>query len=157
MLAAMSLAVEVRDVPLRIVAFDGRAIAGSFFLHLVGDHGGRPETVGDRLNDPETRFVPVRVEERVELLHLAWIAYVACPGELPEVAEREAVGCRRERVELELAGGARLAGELLYALPPGHARVSDLLNTAGERFLLLLAAGETLFVNRAAIVRARTD
>lgn len=157
MLDEMSLAVEVRDIPLRIVAFDGSASAGRFFLHLVSDHAGRPETLGDRLNDAATRFVPVRMAERVELLNLAWIAYVACPGRLPEVADREEVGFRHERVELDLAGGARLAGELIYALPPGHARVSDLLNAAGERFLLLITADETLFVNRTAIVRARTD
>jgi hypothetical protein len=152
----MSLAVEVRDVPLRIVAFDGRAVAGSLFLHLVGERGRRPERLADRLNDPEVRFVPVRLEGRVELLNLAWVAYVAAPGRLPEIADREAVGCRSAHVELELAGGAELAGDLLYELPAGHARVSDLLNSPGERFLLLVTPDETLFVHRAAIVRART-
>jgi len=152
----MSWALEVLEAPLRVVGRDGREATASLFLHAVGEHGGRPETIGERLNDRAARFVPLRRGGAVELTNLDWIAYVAAPGKLPEAAAQEATGARRAAVELELAGGATLAGELLYARPAGSARVSDLLNAGEERFLLLVTAEETLFVHRAAVVRART-
>lgn len=151
----MSLALEVRQAALRIVDRKGAESRGAMFLHTVGD-GGRPESVDDRLNDPEARFVPIRFEHGVELLQLGWIAYAALAGRSPEVAASDSVGAQHAQVELELVSGERLAGELVYARPPGSARVSDLLNGKGERFLMLLTADETLFVNRDAIARART-
>lgn len=151
----MSLALEVRSVPLRIVGFDGRSTGGRLFLRSVGE-SGRAETVADRLNDPGTRFLPIEIGPRVELVSLSWVAYAACAGREPEVARREEVGASRQTVELELAGGATLAGEFLHVLPRAQARVSDLLNRSDERFLMLLAPEETLFVQRAAIVRVRT-
>jgi hypothetical protein len=154
--AGMSWAVEVRETPMRVVGRDGAEVNASLFLHAVGEHGGRPETIGERLNDRGARFVPLRRGGAVELTSLDWIAYVAAAGKLPEATAHEAAGARRAAVELDLAGGATLAGELLYSRPAGSARVSDLLNSGEERFLLLLTAEETLFVHRAAVVRART-
>jgi hypothetical protein len=151
----MSLAVETRVLAVRIVALDSRASEAELFLHTVADRTARPESLDDRLNGGYA-FVPVRVAGRIELLNLDHIAYVACAGESPEVAARLEVGAHREAAELDLVHGETLAGELVYTLPPGHARVSDLLNSPTERFLLLVAAGSTLFVNRAAVVRART-
>ena len=151
----MSLALATFGAPLRFVELDGRATEGTLYLHIAGGRAAQPETIVDRLNEPGTSFVPLKVDGTIELLHLAWIAYVACPGRPPEVAAREEVGARRERVELELVGGETWRGELLYTLPAGHSRVSDLLNSPGERFLMLLTPSETLFVHRAAIVRAR--
>jgi len=152
----MSLALEVRSVPLGLVGFDGRATPGRLFLRAVGERG-RPETVGDRLNDPATSFLPLEIGARVELVHLAWVAYAVCAGREPEVAGREEVGALRKAVELDLVSGETLRGEFLYTLPRAQARVSDLLNRPGDRFLLLLTADETLFVQRTAIVRVRTD
>ena len=151
----MSYALAMQDEPIRIVGTDGRVAEASLFLHAVADRSTRPETIGARLNDGAVAFLPVRREERVELVHLAWVAYVAVAGRPRDVAAREEVGARRAAVELDRVGGETLRGELLYELPAGNARVSDLLNSPGERFLLLLAGSETLFVNRAAIVRAR--
>ncbi|MCM2268766.1 MAG: hypothetical protein NDJ75_01540 [Thermoanaerobaculia bacterium] len=152
----MSLALEVREAPLRLVDRRGERSTATLFLHAVGERGSRPETIGERLNDPATRFVPVRRDGGVELVSLDWIAYVAAAGRLPEATASDAVGARHVAVELELAGGESLAGELVYSRPAGSARVSDLLNAAGERFLMLLTTDETLFVHRDAVVRART-
>ncbi len=123
---------------------------------MVGEDGARPQTISERLNDRSARFLPIRIGERFELVNTDWIAYVACPGRTRDVAEREEVGAHCERAELDLAGGATLRGELLYELPPGHSRVSDLLNAPNQRFLLLVTETETLFVRRAAVRRART-
>jgi hypothetical protein len=151
----VSFALAMQDEPIRIVGTDGRVAQASLFLHAVADRSSRPETIGSRLNDLAVSFLPVRRDERIELVHLAWVAYVAVAGRPLDVAAREEVGARRAAVELDLVGGETLKGELLYELPAGNSRVSDLLNSAGERFLLLLSESETLFVNRAAIVRAR--
>ena len=151
----MSYALAMQDEPIRIVGTDGRVAEASLFLHAVADVSSRPETIGARLNDRAVAFLPVRRDGRVELVHLAWVAYVAVAGRPLDVAAREEVGARRAEVALDLVGGATWRGELLYELPAGNARVSDLLNSPGERFLLLIAGTETLFVNRAAIVRAR--
>jgi hypothetical protein len=155
MLAAMSLAVQTRGLSLRFVGFDGRAREVELFLHAVGERTAHPESIDDRLNGGFA-FVPVRAEGGVELVNLDHVAYVVAPGEVPEIAERDEVGASRERVELDLVHGETLAGELVYTLPPGHARVSDLLNSPTERFLLLVSPGETRYVHRASVVRVRT-
>lgn len=152
----MSLALEVREIHLRIVDMRGEVSSGAIFLHTIGELGVRPEPLVERLNDTAARFVPIRRDGGVELLHLAWVAYVAALGRAPEVAAREAIGAQHASVELELASGEQLTGELVYLRPAGSSRVSDLLNGAGERFLMLVTQEETLFVNRDAIVRART-
>jgi hypothetical protein len=152
----MSLALEVRQAELLIVDRQGDEVRGAMFLHTVGDGGVRPETVGERLNDLATRFVPIRFESGVELVHLDWIAYVTLAGRPSEVAARDAIGAMHVGVELDLVSGDRLVGELVYARPAGSSRVSDLLNGKGEKFLMLLTDEETLFVNRDAICRART-
>jgi hypothetical protein len=152
----VSFALAMQDEPIRIVGTDGRVAEGTLFLHAVAERSSRPETVGARLNDLAVSFLPVRRDGSIELVHLAWVAYVAVAGRPLDVANREEVGARRAEVELDLVGGETLKGDLLYELPAGHSRVSDLLNSPGERFLLLLAGAETLFVNRAAILRART-
>jgi hypothetical protein len=153
----MSLAIEVQSVDLRFVGFDGHTTEGSLFLHLAGERSARPQTALDRLNDPAVRFVPVRVDEHVELVNLAWLAFVSRPGRAPEVAAQEEIGALRASVSLDLAGGMTVEGDLHYLLPSGHSRVSDLLNSADERFLLVTTADETLYVHRAAVVRARTS
>jgi hypothetical protein len=153
----MSLAVATHGVPLRLVRLDGRARKGELVLHGGLESGARSESIAGRLNDPGSSFVPLRFGDRVELVNLDHVAFLAYDGEAPEVAERLEVGARRERAELELAVGETLVGELIYTLPPGHARVSDLLNSPGERFVLLVRPSETLFVHRAAILVARTD
>jgi hypothetical protein len=155
-MTAMSLALATEVVPLRIVGLDGRAVEAGVFLRAGAERAEARERLDHKLNDPELVFLPVKLGAKIELVHLAWVAYFACAGRPPEVAAREEVGAQRERVELELAFGELVEGELLYTLPSGHARVSDLLNDPAERFLLLLAERETLFVHRAAIVRARS-
>ncbi|HVS12703.1 MAG TPA: hypothetical protein VMV46_02170 [Thermoanaerobaculia bacterium] len=151
----MSFVIETRAAPLRIVLFDGRAIDCTLFLHLRAEGGSGHQRVSDRLNDRRTSFLPVRVGEAVELVHLAWVAYAASPDR-GEIEEQESLGARRESVELEVVGGKRLAGELLQMGRPGFERVSDVLNDGGDRFLLVWSGAETLYVQRSAIVSVRS-
>lgn len=151
----MSLALAVLDAPLRLVEVDGRASEGRIFLHALAARPGRPETIAARLNDPGLRFLPLRVAGRFELVHLEAIAYVECVDEPPEIAALLEVGAIRAAVEIELGTGERLSGDLIYERPAGSARVSDLLNATGERFLLLASPHLTRFVRRDAIRRLR--
>jgi hypothetical protein len=58
----------------------------------------------------------------------------------------------RHDVHLELVGGQELRGELLYTLPPEHARVADYLNTS-DRFARLWSGGRLYLVNKSFVER----
>lgn len=151
----MSLALSMQEARIRVVAMDGRSSEASIFLHSIGGSGSGPETILSCLNDRQLSFLPVRIGEPVELINLDGVVYLEVEGRPPEVERYEEVSALRAPVALELFGGERLEGDLLYARPPSHSRVSDLLNSRDERFLLLVTPGRTLFVRRAAILRAR--
>lgn len=152
----MSYVLEVNRLPVWLVELDGQRIEARFFLHTVSERRGGPETLEDRLNEPNTHFLPFEIQGEVALIHLHRLAYVEFAGRLPEVEEKERVGACRQAVELDLVFGETLSGELLYELPPGKSRVLDLLNTPAERFLLLVNEGLTRYVNREGLIRVRT-
>jgi hypothetical protein len=112
------------------------------------------ETLGDRLEEPGVRFLPVEVEGAIEFLQLASIAYFEYEGALPEMSRLADMGAWREAVEITLSNGNPLSGDLVYLLPPERRRVSDLLNDRG-RFVLLVDDTHARYVNRNAIERVR--
>ncbi len=149
----MDLAIQVERVAASIVDCKGRSSDLVFFLHTVSPHLFATETVADRLNDPETSFLPCEVEGRTELVRLSSLSYVEIHGLAPEVERLQEIGAARTRVELELDCGDSLAGELVYEAPSTTDRVSDLLNSRATRFLLLASGDRTLFVRREAVAR----
>lgn len=150
----MSYAIQVQRRQARMVSFDGKESSGELFLHATGVFGGA-QTVLERLNDPATTFVPFRSATGLELVNLRWVAYFEMEGLAPEVEQRLEVGACRERVELELVSGGTLRGDVIYERPPESRRVSDLLNSPSERFVLLVTAERTFYVHLQAVVRAR--
>ena len=151
----MDLSIQVERVAASIVDRKGRASEVVLFLHTASPHQFATETVADRLNDPDRRFLPGEVEGRTELVRLSSLSYVEIHGLAPEIQRLEEIGAARTKVELELDCGDLLAGELLYEAPLTAARVSDLLNSRAARFLLLATGGRTLFVRRDAVARVR--
>lgn len=149
----MQYAIEVTRLAATVVGADGARLAATFFLRTASQHHTGCETLGDRLNDPGTDFLAVETDHGIELVQLQWILYVEHEGTLPEVATRLEVGAERARVRLALTSGETLEGELCYLLPEGRNRLSDLLNTPAERFLLLLGEGVTRYVNRRGVTR----
>jgi hypothetical protein len=113
----------------------------------------RTETLGERLNAQGLEFLPVATGEKVELLHRDYIAEVQLDGTVPEVEELESTGAYRKSVTFHLTTGESLRGDLLYSMPQGRPRVSDVLNAPGHQFLLLLEPGRCHYVNRKAVVR----
>ena len=140
---------------MRAVTLAGSELHGQLFLHAAADSGGRLQTISARLAEG-ARFLPLSVAGKVELVRADWIAYLEVAGATPEIAELEEIGASRAAVELELVTGETLGGDLLYLLPPGSNRVSDLLNAPAPHFLLLAAEGLTRYVRRDALARVRT-
>jgi hypothetical protein len=143
----------VAGVAAEVVLWSGESVAASFYLRLASASGSGRETLGERLNDRETRFIPCKIGDRVELLNLDWISYLRVSGPLVDIGRREELGAVRHKAQLTMQSGYVLQGELLYVLPAARSRVSDLLNDAGDRFLLFLAPAAAMYVNRSAIVR----
>ena len=65
--------------------------------------------------------------------------------------EEEILYDQRVRVEIDLDGGVRLAGELLFAAPSDQARTGDHLNGEG-RFVILFQPDRVLLVSKAAVL-----
>lgn len=149
----MDLTLQVERLAASIVDRKGRTNELIFFLHTGSPHHFATETVFERLNDPETRFLPCEFEHHTELVRLSSLSYVEMHGRAPELERLEEIGAVRKRVELELDCGDTLAGELIYEAPLNADRVSDLLNSRAPRFLLLVSGERTLFIRRDAIAR----
>lgn len=145
---------ESQPAPATLVDVAGRARRGVFFLR-AGGVPARVETLLDLLNDEDRHFLPFEGEEEgMELVAVESIVYVEF--ELPESQARQfdEVGATRAPIEIEVAGGRRLAGELVHEAPPSARRASDLLNYLRERFLILLAGDRAWAIRRGAILRA---
>jgi hypothetical protein len=152
-----ALAIPVEALPVRVVTLDGAATESLVFLHTMSGRHLGPETLGERLTAGEVRFLPCETASGIELVNLDQVAYLECPARLPEVEELEEMAAFRAAATLELAGGERLHGELRYRLPAFGCRISDLLNAAEERFLLLTTPQRSCYVNRRAVVRVRVE
>lgn len=146
----VSYALQVQKIPLRLVTLSGTEIRGDLFLQAATSRSGRRQTISDRLAEGG-RFLPLAAGDRVRLVRAKWIAYLEVEGVPPEVAELEEIGACRAAVELELVTAETLRGDLLYLLPAGSNRVSDLLNAPGSNFLLLVSENLTRYVNRDAL------
>jgi CheY-like chemotaxis protein len=109
---------------------DEATFEGSLFLHLSAESHDGPETVLDRLNEPD-RFLVLSVadDSPVVLLNKIQIIRVDVPSGVgsPEAAALlPAIDV--ERVRVQLINGERLDGTLRVEGPAGRHRLSDLLN-----------------------------
>lgn len=140
----------------RLVPIRGDVLEVAFFLRGVDHHHGvSDEYIGERLNNPSLTFIPIFVGKSTELFQVAEIAYVEVNGPLPEIEDFDDANASRAPVVLHLVNGKRLDGSLVFMMPPEQCRISDVLNSAGTRFLLLVSAGRSYYVNRSAILRAQ--
>jgi len=151
----MSYAIDVIRSPIRLRTLDGEDVDATVFVHPVAHADYRSESIGDRLNDPDTRFLPCKIDGESQLVCLSSISYVVMTETPPEVETLEAVGATRSPVELWLKSNDRLKGDLLYEAERGEERVSDMLNRASCRFLVLVDGKTTYFVQCAAIDRVK--
>src|SRR5262249_37478683 len=121
--APMDLRVPKRAVTVEIARAGSGPVDCELFVFARGDTAAG---VLDVLADAHA-FVPARVDGAVTGINrdaVCWVGLAAPPGDdLFDV---------RRMVEVELAGGALLTGELLFSAPEAAARVSDYLNRAGR-------------------------
>lgn len=148
-----ALRVGVAGIAAEVVLWTGESIATSFYLRLGSAQGTSRETLGERLNDLESSFLPCKIGEAVELLGLDWISFLRVEATLPEVGRLEEIGATRQRARVSVQCGYTLEGEFIYVQPITRARLSDFLNVCGDRFLLFLAPAAVFYLNRKAITR----
>ncbi len=151
----MSYRIEISRIQVTLVSTRGGRQRVDVFLRVKHAHAHERESLGDRLNDPETLFIPLEIEERMELFAISSITYIEVSRELPEVDRIASLGGWREPATVVLNDGHALEGDLVYLLPHGRQRVSDLLNH-GRQFILLYDGECSRYINRDAITRVRT-
>lgn len=149
------LRIEVGREPVRVVTRGGAKFLAEVFVHRVSDLHPGAETLLDRLNHPQERFLPCRVAGREELLHLPQIAMIEQDGEAPELQALEELDALHVNAEVELVTGQILRGELVYLAPSQRSRISDLLNHPTDAFVLMTTGEMCRYVHRGAIVRVR--
>lgn len=124
-------------------------------IYVAG--GPSLESRGERLQDilEERRFLPVRHDERTELIstpHLSWVkmSLIDALDELdPEV---EQLGGLSVRVRVDLEDGASLDGMVRYCLPPAASRLADYLASI-DRWFPLRTPEWLYLINRDHVMR----
>ena len=153
--AQADLAIPVRPVPLTMWTIDGAKLDGQVFLRLhVEAHAG-PETVQDRLNDPDL-FLTVSLPGDTPLVFLNKIQVIRVDvsedeERLPDVPE-SLVGVSIEPIRVQLINGEQLSGTVRIEGPAGKRRLSDFLNTQ-PAFLPLKGPDRLHFLHKRLIAR----
>ncbi len=152
---APDLTIPARPVPLTVWSIDGAMLRGHIFLRLnVEAHAG-PETLQDRLNDPDL-FLTLTMpgEDPLVFLNKIQVIRVDVPAEeepAPEVPEIP-VGVSIEPIRVQLINGEQLSGTVRIEGPTGKRRLSDFLNTQ-PAFLPLQGVDGLHFLHKRFIAR----
>lgn len=149
------LQIEVAREPVRVVTRAGNKFLAEAYVHRASALHPGAETLLDRLNHPQERFLPCRVGGREELIHLEQVAMIEQDREPPEMIALRELGAHPEAVEIDLVTGHTLRGEVIYLAPAGRSRISDLLNHPTDTFLLMITGEMIRLVHRGAILRVR--
>lgn len=141
-------------VPARITLTQGRPRGGTIFLGArVPLHDG-PETPLEMLNRPEP-FFPFQSEEDGDVLLVAKGHMIELTVEHGPIADPDRLSAAKQvRLELVLANGATLSGQVTVELPEHHSRPLDYLNADAEPFFTLTTDESTHYVNRAHVLYA---
>lgn len=136
-------------VPVRLAQLGHEPVDAELFLVDTPRAGGQLLDDMAALLDEDTAFVPVKQGAGVRLFAkhaLAWVSVHR--GDDAELTLYD----RQHRVEVELAGGAKLVGMLLDSSPADRPRVVDHLNRA-RRFVRLWTSDEHFLVNKTQILQ----
>jgi CheY-like chemotaxis protein len=152
--AAMDLGIPTRSVALRIWTVDGASFDAKLFLHLNAENHDGPETVQDRLNDPNLFvYLAVAGEGPVLFLNKIQIIRVDLTDEgLPPEPAHDLSEVSIEPVRVQLINGELLAGTVRIEGPAGRRRLSDFLNTQ-PAFLPLSGTDRLHLLQKRFIVR----
>ena len=147
------LAVQQREIRVKLHLQDGRDLIGTMFVPMVGPYGEPAHLIG-RLNEESEEFVALRQDNRTHLIRGSRILTVDLDDQVEERIEQAIEENPRSRhllVKMHLTSGAELIGDLYYVQPEEQRRLQDFLNTR-RRFLSLRVEGRLVYVNRRQIV-----
>lgn len=150
----MSLRLEVDQLRAHLLTVGGKTMDASLYVHRGAETLAPPERVRRRLNDPKTAFLPCEANDQSRLLQVDRIAFVAFADGVSDGALDGEAGASRTELTLELVNDRTLHGTLLFHGKPGD-RASDFLNSAADRFLLVITDLGVTYVNRQAIEQIR--
>jgi len=119
----MDLGIPTRSVALRIWTVDGASFDAKLFLHLNAENHDGPETVQDRLNDPNLFvYLAVAGEGPVLFLNKIQIIRVDLTDEgLPPEPAHDLSEVSIEPVRVQLINGELLTGTVRIEGPAGPA------------------------------------
>jgi CheY-like chemotaxis protein len=135
------LTVPMRGVAADYWTVDGKTFQGSLSLHLNAETHQGPETVLDRLNDPNL-FLTLRVAGDVPVVFLNKIQIVRVdipPEEGTFVDPDHLAEANIQPIKVQLINGEQLQGTVRIEGPEGRRRLSDFLNTQ-PAFLTLVGS-----------------
>jgi hypothetical protein len=141
--------------PLEVeLAFAGQAPRRiELYLAEHSSHDYSPERVLDLLEHSENFLPACDLESgEWESFNSRQVAWIGMPVESFDGGTATELFEQRRWVQIFLAGGDVLRGELLYTSPDESSRVVDLMNR-NERFFRLWTEDQVLLVNREAVVR----
>ncbi|HYL81520.1 MAG TPA: hypothetical protein VEU07_11950, partial [Candidatus Acidoferrum sp.] len=123
------LSVPTRPTPLRVWTVDGATLEARVYLRLDAEGHAGPETLQDRLNDPDLFLaLSVAADPPVVFLNKIQVIRVEVAEEAPAALEHS-VGVSIERIKVQLINGEQLAGSVRIEGRAGKRRLSDFLNT----------------------------
>ncbi len=152
--AAMDLGVPTRPAVLKMWTVDGAVFDATLYLHLNAENHEGPETVQDRLNDPNL-FLTLSVSGDSPVLFLNKIQIIRVDLKddcAPAVGPFDLSEVSIEPVRIQLINGEQLAGTVRIEGPAGRRRLSDFLNTQ-PAFLPLAGKDRLHLLQKRFIVR----
>jgi len=139
------LALDIREVPIRLHLGNHPSVAAALFLHQHGPRG--PEGLLERLNGPEA-FVPVRWDGSIHLVACASISHLETSESPPsDVDHLPDLVIEPTRLKVRLRSGQELTGSIRVLLPDNRNRLLDFLNLK-DRFFGLSTDGGLAVVNK---------
>jgi len=152
--AALDLGIPTRPAALRIWTVDDATFDATILLHLNAETHDGPETVQDRLNDPNL-FLSLSVPgesprlflNKIQIVRVDLVEEAAAPPALDGPAE-----AALEPIRVQLINGEQLAGTVRIEGPVGRRRLSDFLNTQ-PAFLPLTGTDRLHLLQKRFIVR----
>lgn len=138
---------------IQVALHDGNTRQMAVFIAEHRAHDWRPQQVLDLFED-DAAFLPAfdESDQAWMLVNKDLILWIALPTSRAASEEDEPLFEHRHEVTIELTGGHRLQGQLLYSAPTGNTRVVDYLNSRGV-FLRLWSPEQTYLVRKKFVIR----
>ncbi|MDB4875489.1 MAG: hypothetical protein JWM41_1935 [Gemmatimonadetes bacterium] len=138
--------------PVKVALVGGATLDGDIFLQPSARYRTGPQEPAELFNE-EDEFVPLATTgDELVLLAKAQIRTVEFGAGLTDTPFAEVAGAA---VDVVLADGSVVAGELRMEIRASRPRLLDFLNEDSQRFLTLRSSSSLCLVNRRLIAQVR--